>query len=574
MKTCYYELLGVEIDASDVQIKKSYRKKALLLHPDKNPHDVEGANARFALIRSAYEVLSDPQERSWYDSHKSEILREDDDYDTPTSDTSSTIIPNLSVQELLRYFNPEFYTRMDDSQAGFYHVVNLLFDRLASEEVKFGKYQNLQGYSKYMDDSPNSSAMDPSVLMYPRFGNSKSDYETSTRVFYNTWASFLTVKPFSWMDEYRYSMAPDRRTRRMMEKENKKLRDAEKKNFNETVRRFVGFVKKRDPRVKKGVAEMEARRKRQQEEALQRQAKEHKIQQMAEQAKHEIQDWQKMDLDELEEIERQLREEFSSEDQSTDSEFDDFDEANDTEVLECVVCDKTFKSHKQLDIHEKSKKHERMLEQLRQDMIQEGIDLGFDSPDTSDFDTATSGGELGDDVENEISSINILEQAHEDEPSEGNECVGEQQTVDSIKLASFLDVEVDDEISENDNASIGRQETSLESPQFAATKPFRSKTTNNLDEELAKLVNDATLDLDDDWDSKPKKGKKKKKAPAEKSNNKSNLEAAERPAPNGPSEICAVCNETFSSRNKLFQHVEKSGHAAPPPRGKKGKKKR
>lgn len=573
MKTCYYELLGVEINATDVEIKKSYRKKALLLHPDKNPHDVEGANARFSLIRSAYEVLSDPQERSWYDSHKSEILREDDDYDTPASDTSSTVIPNLSVQELLRYFNPELYTRMDDSQAGFYHVVNLLFDRLASEEVKFGKYQNLQGYSKYMDDSPNSSAMDQSVLMYPRFGNSMSDYETSIRVFYNTWASFLTVKPFSWMDEYRYSMAPDRRTRRLMEKENKKLRDAEKKNFNETVRRFVGFVKKRDPRVKKGVEVMEARRKRQQEEALQRQAKEHKIQQMAEQAKHEIQDWQKMDLDELEEIERQLREEFSSADDSTDSEFDDFGEANDTAVLECVVCDKTFKSQKQLDIHEKSKKHERMLEQLRQEMIQEGIDLGFDSADTSDFDTATSGGERSDDDEKDLSSIDILEHAQEDEISGGNESIGEQQPVDPLKLASFLDVEVDDEISEND-ISTGRPEPALEPPQFSEAKPFRSKTANNLDEELARLVHDATLDLDDDWGSKPKKGKKKKKSSAEKPNNKPNPDAAECTIQNGPTETCAVCSESFPSRNKLFQHVEKTGHAAPPPRGKKGKKKR
>lgn len=64
MKTCYYELLEVESSATDQELKKAYRKRALQLHPDKNPDDIEAATQRFALVRSAYEVLSDPQERS------------------------------------------------------------------------------------------------------------------------------------------------------------------------------------------------------------------------------------------------------------------------------------------------------------------------------------------------------------------------------------------------------------------------------------------------------------------------------------------------------------------------------
>lgn len=74
MKTCYYELLGVETHASDLELKKAYRKKALQYHPDKNPDNVEEATQKFAVIRAAYEVLSDPQERAWYDSHKEQIL--------------------------------------------------------------------------------------------------------------------------------------------------------------------------------------------------------------------------------------------------------------------------------------------------------------------------------------------------------------------------------------------------------------------------------------------------------------------------------------------------------------------
>lgn len=50
-----------------------YRKAALIHHPDKNPNDVAAATLKFSIIQSAYEVLSDEQERAWYDDHRDEI---------------------------------------------------------------------------------------------------------------------------------------------------------------------------------------------------------------------------------------------------------------------------------------------------------------------------------------------------------------------------------------------------------------------------------------------------------------------------------------------------------------------
>ncbi|KAL8802262.1 MAG: hypothetical protein Q9182_003913 [Xanthomendoza sp. 2 TL-2023] len=63
----YYKLLGVEKDAPDNEIKKAYRKLAIVHHPDKNPDD-ESAAEKFKEIGEAYECLSDPQKRARYDS--------------------------------------------------------------------------------------------------------------------------------------------------------------------------------------------------------------------------------------------------------------------------------------------------------------------------------------------------------------------------------------------------------------------------------------------------------------------------------------------------------------------------
>jgi len=67
-KRDYYEVLEIGKSATEAEIKKAYRQKAIQFHPDKNPDDKE-SEEKFKEAAEAYEVLSDPQKRQRYDQY-------------------------------------------------------------------------------------------------------------------------------------------------------------------------------------------------------------------------------------------------------------------------------------------------------------------------------------------------------------------------------------------------------------------------------------------------------------------------------------------------------------------------
>jgi DnaJ homolog subfamily A member 5 len=336
-KTCYYELLGVESTASPEEIKKSFRVKALQLHPDKNPHRIIEATEEFAAIQHAYQTLSDPHERAWYDRHRESILglrREVDEDEAP------------DVEELMHFFRPDAYKGFGDDEGGFFSVYRQLFEYIEEFEVEDGEI----GHD----------------FAYTSFGSKNSPYVPSISQFYEKWLSFQSTRKFYHAEKYSEEYADNRRIRRSMAKENQKLRDQHRKEYSETIRELASYIQKRDPRFKSHQEE----RKREREAHEKARKTELKAKRTKEVESYVEPEWSQTIDDEklaemLDQIEIKTTSDASEEDEP---EF----------IFECIVCDKVFKNEKQYKNHSQSKKHKANMEMLGLQELIEEIDEPID----------------------------------------------------------------------------------------------------------------------------------------------------------------------------------------------------
>lgn len=382
----YYELLGVEKSASDQELKMAYKKMALKLHPDRNFDNIEEATALFSKVQAAYDVLTDPQERAWYDSHGLMKGGEESDDDENSSEAPDDVTTTTDLQA---YFDPLIYYDTTDGPGSMFDVISKLFYQLAKEEL-VALYGTVE--EQHIDS-------------YPSFGDSTSDWDTVTKKFYDAWLGFSTNKTFDWHDIYRVSEASDRKTKRSMENENQKARQSAKTEFNDTVRALAAFVKKRDPRYKahsKVMGGMKRKNAKSNTKAAEMQATKARKNNLAKKQGYEEQKWEKApkeeDFEEFmseEELDRRNKrkeklldrqkkvrsgEEISSDEESCS-------DADTIEVYECVFCKKVFKTQKQLSEHEKSKKHIKTFNKLKWQMKKEGINIELETPKESEANT-------------------------------------------------------------------------------------------------------------------------------------------------------------------------------------------
>jgi DnaJ homolog subfamily A member 5 len=510
-KTDYYELLGVDRQASDDEIKKAYRRKALELHPDRNFGNVENATKLFAEIQSAYDVLSDPQERAWYDSHRDILLRGEGGLSAGSQEFSYNIRMTTAdeVLKLMLRFNG----RVDysDSPTGFYGGLRDFFQKLAKEEDIACQWE---------DQEP---------LDYPDFGHKDDDYEEVVRPFYAAWNGFATKKSYSWKDEYRLSDAPDRRIRRLMEKENKKIRDDAVREYNDAVRSLVAFVRKRDSRYQENQKSEAERQKILRDAAAAHAARARAARQahLEELDKLAVPDWAKSrTVDEHEGG-------FSSESEAEEHEY------------ECVVCDKVFKSEAQFQAHEKSKKHIKLVKQLKKEMRHDDGIVTQGTNDVSQHEQQDHATHQEEDKEE------VKPESHKDghAKSHSGSDSAEPPAASPEKPMEPKPTEVgSSEASEDDYVPRSKVMDRLAGDDTAhLTSRFRAAN-----------LEDTPVTSDTEASSQPKLGKAKQKRA------KKAAQRAVSGSEKTDSEFrCVMCQSGFPSKTRLFTHIKDQGHAAP-----------
>lgn len=532
VKTSYYELLSVERSATQDEydlshhldsrsfllisgrLKKAYRRKALELHPDRNYGDVERTTALFADVQHAYQVLSDEQERAWYDAHEADILRGG----TGEGNGEEQFQGNMKVT------TPEEITRMmgrfrsniqyTDAPTGFFGFVRETFEQLAKEEEYAADWEGV------------------SIPNYPSFGHKDDEYEGVVRDFYAAWDGFASAKSFAWLDVYRLSDAPDRYTRRLAEKENKKHRDDGRREFNDAVRTLVAFVRKRDPRYTPDTRSAEDKAKAQRELRKAQAAK------------------ARAELNAKLEREAQELPSWATERPASELEESEEDEVEE-EHFECVACNKTFKSERQYEAHEKSKKHQKAVKDLKRKMQKDNAHLDLD-------DYGVSSGVLTPENGDHTAEYVMM-----DDPAE--EITTKAADID---LDDQSDAESEAEVKSQKNLDI--DEDAARSNEENAHSDDEYASRSDIEARLSNLTSTSTPDPEPAQPQAPKLGAAAKKR-ARKAAKQAETEQT------ASENKCAGCEASFPSKTRLHDHLKKNPkHAAlkssPAAGGKKGKK--
>ncbi|XP_020808179.1 dnaJ homolog subfamily C member 21 [Drosophila serrata] len=527
---CYYEELGLQRDANDGEIKTAYRKLALRWHPDKNPDSLEEAKERFQLLQQAYEVLSDPQERSWYDNHREQILR----------GKNSEYAENCL--DVFQYFTSSCYKGFGDDPQGFYRVYGDVFVQIGSEDIEF------------MDG-------DDHLSLAPEFGNADSSYEDVVGPFYAFWQAYSTKKTYEWLCPYDVREIKERFILRKVEKEMKKIVQAARKERNEEVRNLVNFVRKRDRRVQayRRVLEERAEANRLKQEEKRREQLRKRQEELAAARENKVFN------EGYEEQLKQLAQQYGSDsDEYTDDDDEDNNEGavdsedeSDTDLeveyvddLYCVACNKTFKNAKARTNHEESKKHRDNVERLRQEM--EAEEEAFNG-DASHEDSLNG-------LEDALDQAEIA-----NDQLSGNEALSEEETTQTKRSKK------------NKKSKKTAAKQVLEEASDGPDEPIDLKATTKSESE------------DDDWSrgkKAAKKSKSKKTTPTNKAKTveprapetepKEARAAAANAAKGGdedleataPQHTCVTCRLVFDSKNKLFAHLKKTNHGVYIPKAK------
>ena len=485
------------------------------MHPDRNYGNGDDSTRLFAEIQIAYEILSDPQERAWYDSHEAQFLNDDNINGSNTlSSQNLQFRSGIDVLQIMRNFHGAVV--FTDGPTGFFGFLRNAFALLAKEEMEAVAKQGLD-----------------SSIEYPSFGYESDNYESTVKQFYTAWSNFATQKTFVWKDFYKYTNAQDRRYRRAMEKENKRFREDGIREFNDAVRSLVAFVRKRDPRYIPS-KQTEAERQNALRDLAVAQAARSRAANEVMLKDQMLPDWV---------VARESEEQLVSEESVIEEQH-----------FECVACGKTFKSEKQYWVHESSKKHQKAVYALKKHMRRENKNFHLQGAgkvyenDSPESETLSQCGNNFSDGGNKSS------QEHgKSEPAVGSYIAKHPIRTDSEEAIIKIRLGDTQDIEENEQ-------------QFEYTEKVKNDLADSPDSEFADCSSTDTSSVF----PKQKQGKAAQKRA------KRALRQAESNI-SGLKHTCGACGSSFQSRTRMFQHISDNKHEILVPKSQnrgKGKKNR
>lgn len=211
---CLYRVLGVDRSAPQDVLQSAYKRQALRWSPDGNPPPAgSDAEIRLKRVEYAYEILSNPRDRAWYDANREQIVE-------GITARSSRVEDPCQIN-LYPYFSATCFADFSNGPDGFYQVFNAVFESIGNAER----------------------------VSVPYFGDADSPWSRA-RKFYSFWENFSTRRRFEWAATYNLSDAANRRARGTMKNANTKAIEARTHEWQTNVRRLCRFVKSLDPRVR------------------------------------------------------------------------------------------------------------------------------------------------------------------------------------------------------------------------------------------------------------------------------------------------------------------------------------
>ncbi|KAM0682118.1 hypothetical protein MDAP_002636 [Mitosporidium daphniae] len=515
---CYYEVLGTPRSSTIEEIRSSYKRKALQLHPDKNSHRLEEATHEFAHLQHCYSVLSDPHERKWYDQHREQILhasKTNTGYESQFLDTS----------DLMPYFSPgSAFKGFSDQANGFFTVYRDLF-----QKMEFFENQLLKKAQKSADRITITS-----------FGDSNTPFIPSVKQFYDKWTHFNSVRSFSDQAYASYSTYENRGHRRYVEKEGKKETDQKKKEYITTIRSLALFIKKRDPRYQHWL-KVESEKKLASKSA--KAQKESKAPSAHKKQNDEILWRNTEEKDAYEAYFAMYAEEYLSENADSDS---GASLAEEEEIHQCIACNKSFKSESQWNNHEKSKKHQKNAFQLKKKILK-------DEDRWKSYLKQTRSNVC----EDEDEDVNLSETDAEALDDELN-LSSDESSIDSKSTMGD---------GNNGYLSLEESESSFDYC-FSLSDDNMAKAVESAEEAALEALDSLCISSDENevsvWGKgqKPPKIKPKSTSAPQPCQKKTKNAKKKRDAEKSAAHICHTCRSSFPSRNSLFQHLKKSGHQA------------